>query len=465
MARPFLSPAFEDHVVLQRDVAVPIWGWHTPGATVKVTLGASTAQGVTGSDGKWMVKLPPQPAGGPHLLKVQSTDRETERRDILMGDVWLCAGQSNMEMGVLLAQDGPAEAAKANNPAIRLFMAPHAVAVAPSQQVEGYWRVCSPAAVGSTTVGWGGFSAAAYYMGVRLYEELKVPIGLVQVAWMGTRICTWTSQEGLKRAGLPTPAVALPEFEVIPALTDPRMNLTAAAFNGMVAPLVPMAVKGVAWYQGESDTSMGLAYERSLVAMVNDWRGRWGDPSLPFLIVQLHGHGEPVAEPADHKLAELREAQANAVARMTRCGLVVTHDIGDRKNIHPKYKAEVGRRLALQALSVAYGRVVRASGPKLLSWAAEDGAVRLTFDPSTGPLKASELPLRGFQIGGADRRFVWAQAVLETETVVVVRSPSVADPKAVRYAWSAFPEGTLVNGAGLPCAPFRTDAWPVLTSP
>lgn len=463
--RPFLSPAFEDHAVLQRDVAVPVWGWHTPGATVMVTLGAATAQAVAGADGKWMARLPAQPAGGPHLLKVQAPDRETERRDILMGDVWLCAGQSNMEMGVLLAQDGPAEAARATNPAIRLFMAPHAVAAAPSSQVEGYWRVCSPAAVGSTTVGWGGFSAAAYTMGVRLYEELKVPIGLIQVAWMGTKVCTWTSHDGLERAGLPAAAAALPEFEVIPALADPRMNLPSAAFNGMVAPLIPMAIKGVAWYQGESDTSIGLAYERSLVAMVNDWRERWGDPSMPFLIVQLQGHGEPTAEPADHKLAEVREAQANAASRLTRCGLVVTHDIGDRKNIHPKNKAEVGRRLALQALSVAYGRVVRASGPRLLRWSAEGGAVRLTFDAATGPLKASELPLRGFQIAGPDRRFVWAQALLESETVVVVRSQSVPDPKAVRYAWSAFPEGTLVNSAGLPCAPFRTDGWPVLTSP
>ncbi|MCX6362300.1 MAG: sialate O-acetylesterase [Armatimonadetes bacterium] len=428
-------------------------------------MGAVTAQGVTGADGKWMVMLPPQSAGGPLMLKVQATDRETERRDILMGDVWLFSGQSNMAMGVLLAADGQAEAAKAANPAIRLFMAPNAIAAAPSSQVEGYWRLCSPAAVGSSTVGWGGFSAVAYYMGRRLYEELKVPIGLMQVAWMGTKICSWTSQEATRKAGLAVAPGLLPEFEVIPALTDPRMNLPSAAFNGMLAPLIPMAIKGIAWYQGESDTSIGLGYERWLVAMVTDWRARWGRPDLPFLVVQIHSHGEPSVEPLDNKLSELREAQANAVARLGHCGMVVTTDIGDRKNIHPKNKAEVGRRLALQALSLVYGRVTQATGPRLLRWATEGGVVRFAFDPATGPLKASELPLRGFQIAGADRRFVWAQAVLESETVVAVRSSSVADPKAVRYAWSAFPGATLTNAAGLPCAPFRTDAWPVLTSP
>ena len=487
---------FGDHMVLQRDVAAPIWGNGTPGADVVVTLGDLVARGRVADDGRWRVDLPPSPAGGPFELIVQS-ERTVRFKDVLVGEVWLCSGQSNMEMGLGVVENGAAHAAAADHPEIRLFEVDRRAAGEPQVDVDASWLVCTPDSV--LQGDWGGFSAVAYFFGVEIQRELGVPIGLIDSAWGGTRIEPWTPPVGLAsvpataplarevaeedrayRAGLPA---RLEEIERWIAATrqalageerlpdDPWWPLHPMAsseqpsglYHGMIDPLVPFAIRGALWYQGESNvhTHDGMAYFEKMKALIGGWRTMWGGGEFPFYFVQIapfqYDWHQPGISPFE--LPRIQEAQAASLA-IPATGMVVTNDIANLRDIHPGNKLEVGRRLSLLALARTYGREgIVDSGPLLRSMVVEGASIRLEFEHAEDGLASRDgEPLTHFEIAGSDQRFVAATATIDGGAVLVA-SDEVPHPVAARFAWHMLAEPNLTNAVGLPAPPFRTHAW------
>jgi sialate O-acetylesterase len=455
---PFLHPLFSEHAVLQRGVRLPIWGWTSPGAKVTVALGGQTVQAVAGADGRWEAKLKPFKAGGPHTLQITGPQSVTVN-DILFGDVWLCSGQSNMEMGIG-ACNATNDIATADLPGIRLLTVPRLVSAKPQATMSCLWLPCSPANVQQGV--WGGFSAAGFFFGRELHRELGVPIGLIHSSWGGTIAEAWTSLEGLQP--LPDFHDRLAKLPALPAAPDQNNpNISTVLYNGMIAPLLPFAIKGAIWYQGESNAGRAWQYRSLLPAMIKDWRARFGVGNFSFYIVQLAAFQKTNAEPRENDWAELREAQTFTAKTVPSCGLAVAIDIGDANDIHPKNKLEVGRRLALCALANTYQRKVEFSGPCYRSMKKTDHGIRLSFDHVGSGLKAQGDKLTGFAVAGEDRKFVWADATIQGKTILV-SSANVANPVAVRYAWDINPVCNLFNQNGLPAVPFRTDDWPAVTA-
>lgn len=622
--RPFVSPLFGDHMVLQRGKANRIWGWTKPGREVSVQVAGISAAATAAPDGRWQVELPAPPAGGPYELTVTGPENVT-LHDVLVGDVWLCGGQSNMAFSLAESADGAAEAQGADVPGLRLYRVAQKSAYAPEAVPEGSWTVCAPATAG-------GFSAVAYFFGRRLHDDLGVPIGLIQDCVGGTPVETWMRPEALRpfpefepalaeirrlherggpvygnyimhwydeydvgirgvdwaaegfddsgwkavslkhgfaELGVPeTPAVVwfrreieLPDplpagtarlqlgvvekmdtaningrwvgasswvenprnYRIPDGVLRPGRNLVAirvlktkpeggfvsdaeklrlvlgdgaaiplegawraalsvdarpphpmplgyenyptmptVLFEGMMQPIVPVALTGVIWYQGEANFTRAVQYRSLLPAMIADWRAAFGQGDFPFYIVSLPAFMARRDQPGTDGWAELREAQALTAATVPNTGLVITVDTGDAENIHPTEKRPVGERLALAALRGHYGRAVAASGPAFASMERLPGAIRIRFSNTVGGLKVHGDRAGEFAIAGADRKWAWADAKVEGDTVVV-SSSDVAEPVAVRYAWQANPLATLFNGAGLPAAPFRTDDWPLST--
>ncbi|NUN97137.1 MAG: 9-O-acetylesterase [Candidatus Omnitrophica bacterium] len=639
---PRLSGMFSDHMVLQRDSVIPVWGWACPGEKVTATLGGAERSAVGAADGAWRVDFPPMPAGGPHELTVAGQG-SVHLRDILIGDVWICAGQSNMEMHLRPGPDAvynaEQEVASANYPEIRLLTIPRAASFEPQADLdtEG-WLVCSPENVLT-------FSAAGYFFGREVQQHLGVPIGLINASKGSSPAEAWTSAEALgllpaykeiiealprqieesraaapeyyrhlaeweallesrdsgqeggrpawaapnlednawsamtvpeywesagfpdfdgvmwfrkeifvpsrwvghplelglctindmdrtyfngvevgrfeKTAGWTAPRVyevstehvrtgantvavrvydvgnkgglcgsaadlwvrvagdpqgasvslagrwrlkpgldlkALPPKPIPPPLLEGNHRTPSALFNAMVAPMIPYGIRGVIWYQGESNISRAEEYADLFPALIRDWRARWGQGAFPFLYVQLASVGPVNDLPIDDSMSRLREAQAKTLA-LPNTAMAVTIDIGDPLLGHPRNKQEVGRRLAFAARRVAYGEEIVAWGPLYEGMSKEGKAIRIRFESIGGCLRTSDGgPLRGFAIAGSDGRFVWAEARIEGDSVVV-GSEEIADPVAVRYAWSANPPANLINAEGFPAGPFRTDAW------
>ena len=484
-----LPRIFWDHMVLQRDIAVPVWGTATPGDTITVTFAGQTKTATADKDGAWRVALDPlQASSEGRTLAVQSKteNRKSEIADVLVGEVWFCSGQSNMAWSVSKAADGPAEIAAATHPQIR-----HA------RGDIGRWSVVSPETVGSIT-------AVGYYFGRHLHKELKVPVGLIQSAVGGTRIEAWTAHEAIAadpvlkvmideqaaKAAAYDPARAQKMYEAKLAVWEKRAAAAKAAgkkpprkpappkpptkkaarfgglFDNKVQTTIPYAIRGAIWYQGESNAARPELYRTQFPVMIRDWRKRWGQApgapgggDFPFLFVQLANFRAVEAEPVDSLWARLREAQSMVLKTEPHTGQAVIIDIGEVNSIHPKNKQEVGRRLALWALGTTYGRKIPYSGPLLGSHKIEGGKVVLTFDHAYDGLTAKGGgELKGFAIAGEDRKFVWAKAVIRDNTVIV-SSDKVAAPVAVRYGWADNPICNLVNSANLPASPFRTDDW------
>jgi sialate O-acetylesterase len=461
-----LPSVIGDGMVLQRDTVVSLWGWCKPGETVRVVPGwpdavASTA--VAGADGAWITRVKTPGAGGPFTLTISCSGDSIALKDVLVGEVWLCSGQSNMEMPVGYAhrgyagvKDWKAEVAAADFPRIRLFTVANAASMVPLRDCGGSWKTCAPDSVAS-------FSGTAYFFGREIHRALGVPVGLVASDWGGTPAEAWTSEEGLR--GLPDFAQAAAALararvsgesrpESAPASRPP--NTPASLFNGMIAPLVPYAIRGAIWYQGESNRARFLQYRALFPAMIADWRKSFGLGDFPFYYVQI--------APYEYRDAPglstgLREAQLLTL-RVPNTGMVVTTDVGNAKDIHPNDKQEVGRRLALWALARTYGRDLVCSGPLFRSMQVEGAAIRIVFDHAAGGLEARGGPLRCFEIAGDDREFVPAEAAIDG-AAVVVSSAAVKDPVAVRFACGHAPEPNLFNREGLPASPFRTDDWPL----
>ncbi len=621
-----VAKMFGDHMVLQRDLPVPVWGSAEPGEKVALRMGDQAAEAVADKDGHWTAKIGPFKAGGPHTLSVRGKE-SLEFKDVLVGDVWVCGGQSNMEWSVAGVRDAQREIAAALNPQIRHFAVTKAISPVPRTEVTGgAWQECRPETVG-------GFTAVGYFFARHLQEKLGVPIGLVHASWGGTVCEAWTSGAALKtmadfktavedieasadhlpdlqreyaeklalwekasaalvdegaknkwaeatvdisswktmelpgnweNSGLPNldgvvwyrREVKIPEtwignaltlalgpiddndityfngtkigamdgwmaqrvYKVSDTLVKPGINVIAVRvtdtgggggfhgkpeqlkiegpgsaislagawsyavginqskigpkpvppltnnpnaptvlFNGMIAPVIPYAIKGAIWYQGESNVGRAKQYRQLFPLMIQDWRSRWGVGEFPFLFVQLANFLPAKAEPGESGWAELREAQELTLAT-PNTGQAVIIDIGEAADIHPRNKQDVGKRLATWALGTTYGEKTEISGPLYTAMAVEGGRIRVKFNHTGGGLVArGGEALKTFAIAGADKKWVWAEARIDGDAVVV-SSEKVTAPVAVRYAWADNPEGcNLYNREGLPASPFRTD--------
>jgi sialate O-acetylesterase len=452
-----------DHMVLQRDRPLPIWGWAEPGEKITVQFQGRTHAVVTPAGGKWQLTLPAQASGGPFVMTIKGQNTLTVS-DIMVGDVWLAGGQSNMELPLRdpnapkpgaypLIVNAEQEVAQANYPQIRQFTVQKNPAAQPQSELKGYsWKVCSPQTAG-------GFSAVAYFFARDLHQLYRVPIGIISSPWGGTVAEAWVGGTTLEKQPDFREKVAALQAQPAPALPgkDPQ-NTPTVLFNGMIAPLIPYALKGVIWYQGESNVGRAAQYQTLFPSLIQDWRQRWGQ-ELPFLFVQLANWTPALPQPADSDWARLREVQTAALA-LPRTGMAVAIDIGDAADIHPANKQDVGHRLALVARAVAYGdKKVVANGPAYEKMSVQGNAVKLAFKHEGAGLQAKgDAPLRGFAVAGADKQFHWATATLQGNAVVV-SSPAVAAPVAVRYDWANNPDGNLYNREGLPAVPFRTDTW------
>ncbi len=483
---------FSDGAVLQRQRPVPVWGRGSDGEKVTVRFNGQEKSTIV-RDGRWMVRLDPMEAGGPFTLTV-SGENTVEVRDVLVGEVWVCSGQSNMQWPMSLSDMPEADAIeKSLDPGMRLFTVPRRAADAPEADVQAAWQPCDPGTVGD-------FSAVAYFFGRRLRRELDVPVGLISSNYGGTPAEAWTSQPVLRfdpvlrplldrhaQAVLQYPsrveqwrsAMAAKEQEAEKARqegreapkaparpADPRASVQrpCGLYNAMISPLIPFAIRGVIWYQGESNAGEAWLYRRLFPAMIRNWRANWGQGDFPFLFVQLAPYTKIRPEPGESRWAELREAQLLTALTVPNTAMAVITDLGDEDDIHPRRKAPVGERLALAALALAYGRSVEYSGPVYRSMEIEGSRVRLTFDHAADGLVVQGDSLTGFTVAGADGRFVNAEARVEG-IQVVVWSPQVPNPVAVRFGWADYPVVNLHNRAGLPASPFRTDDFPLVTAP
>ena len=442
-----MANIFTDHMVLQRDQPLPIWGWAAPGRTVTVEVGPHSARTRANAEGRWRVTLPPLGSGkGPLTMTVKAGQETIQLTDILVGEVWLCSGQSNMEMAV-----SSSEFKAAKHPNIRIFSVPRDIAIDPQDDIVGQWQACSPETIG-------GFSAVAYYFGREIHQSIEVPVGLINSSWGGSIIEAWTRHEEISR--LPDMLERIAEIQDI--LHDPASSRTSHAhptllYNAMINPIVPFAIRGATWYQGESNNGDGMLYFDKMQALIQSWRNVFLRPDAPFYFVQIAPY-RYVAPYGDGQgtLPLLWEAQSAALA-IPHTGMAVISDIGNVANIHPSNKLDVGKRLALWALAKDYGQDdLVYSGPLYNSMAIEAGKIRLSFDHTGSGLASRDAkPLDWFEIAGEDGKFVKAQAVIDGNTIVV-SSDAIAKPTAARFAWDQVAQPNLINKEGLPAGPFRT---------
>ncbi|MGO9012662.1 MAG: sialate O-acetylesterase [Bryobacteraceae bacterium] len=624
---PFVSPIFGDDMVLQRGKPNRIWGWSKPGDMVRVEIGENAATATAGADGRWQAQIQPPAPGGPYTVKITGP-QTVELHGVLVGDVWICGGQSNMQFGLRQARNGAEEVKNANYPQIRFYVVAQRVSYSPVDVPRGSWGVVSPSTMG----GFGGISAVAYFFARRVQESVHVPIGLIQEAVGGVPAETFVSDEGLrpvkdfdagvaevkrrrqtggpqygnyimhwydeydigsKNGSWADPAmddsswrpvqvpgrfeelgvadvpsllwlrkeITLPETlppgmvrlylgsvekmdttyingrqvgasswvenprvyfpggaltpgrnviairlfklkpdggfispaselrlvlgdgtviplsgewkgkvavdgrppQPLPVAFENLPSMPGVLYNGMLAPVAPLAITGAIWYQGESNTERAYQYRKLMPALIADWRKLFGQGDFPFYIVGLPAYMHRRDVPGDDSWAELRDAQALTAKNVPHSCLAVTVDTGDPDNIHPVDKKEPGERLAFCALGEHYGLEIPYSGPTLSSVERLPGALKLNFDHTEGGLVVKGDKLGEFAVAGDDHKWYWADARIQGDAVIL-STQLVPEPKVVRYAWQANPLASLFNGAGLPAAPFRTDDWPASTS-
>jgi len=479
-----------DHMVLQQHQRVPIWGKADPGEVVIVRFAKQTKKTIAGPDGKWLIKLEPMVANATPSTMTISGNNTIELKDILVGEVWLVAGQSNMQRLLSETADGEAAISAASHPQIRLFNVSRQVAFKHAPPPLATWQACSPETVKE-------FSAAGYYFGVELEKELHVPIGLINSSYGGSQAEAWTPTEYLlasadlrptvertkiwdeerarvrmeydealkkwradsdqaRAAGArPSPSPAVPD-----ALREYR--IASSIYNGMIEPLIPFYIRGAIWYQGESNEARAQQYGLLLPTMIRAWRERWGEGNFPFAIVQLPNYRDPKPDPADEPWSHIREAQRLTARNTPNSGLIVTIDIGEAHDIHPKNKLDVGKRMARWALADVYGQRLTKSGPVFSQAKITGSTIVLKFDEVGAGLKIRDGDkLEEFAIAGADHVWRWANARIMGKNRVEVWSDAVLQPVAVRYAFNNNPRHpNLTNDTGLPATPFRTDNWP-----
>jgi sialate O-acetylesterase len=488
-----LPSVLSSGMVLQRDQPVPVWGRAAAGEKVTVTFSGQTRETGADAQGNWQIKLDPLTANATGQALVITGNNKIELTDVLVGEVWLGSGQSNMEWPISRTENGAAAAAEANFPQIRLFQVPLTSSPEPRFSCNAAWKPCSPETAAS-------FSAVLYYMGRELHRELGVPVGLINSSWGGSRIEPWTPVEGFamvpsqrdlhrsicaatpgtgeyqnsmkawlgnveqwardSRAALDKGQAPLP----IPDKPGPvaqGFQGVVGLFNAMIHPLVPFGLRGAIWYQGESNLGEGMAYLERKKALIGGWRKVWNQGDFPFYTVQLapFNYGNQPRDKARQgtALPEIWEAQNATLTEIPRTGVAVINDIGDFADIHPANKKEVGRRLSLIALATEYGRTALVhSGPVFAAASPENGKLRVRFTATGSGLatRDGKAPAE-FEIAGPDGKFHPAEAVIEGNEVLL-SSPAVTDPKQVRHAWNQIPEPNLINKEGLPASAFRT---------
>lgn len=493
LANVSLPSVVGSNMVLQRDQPLPLWGWADSGEKVTVTFAGQTKEVTTDASGKWSVKLDAMPANAQPQAMVIKGNNEIKLENILIGEVWIGSGQSNMQWDVNASMNPKEEAAAAEYPNIRLFNVPLVSSPVKNDNLNASWEACSPKSVPR-------FSAVLYFMGRHLHKELNVPVGLIASSWGGSRIEPWTPVEGFAQVPsqkdnartirMNTPGYSDYEASLqnylnqvqawaqegrelvknrkpLPPLPDRPGPLAhgsqqlVGTYNAMIHPLVPFAIRGAVWYQGESNNGEGMLYTDRMQALIAGWRAVWQQGDFPFYHVQLapfnYSRKSPGEDKATTALAEIWEAQAESVKRIPNTGMAVINDVGDLKDIHPTNKQEVGRRLALIALAKDYGKKdVVYSGPVYREHAIDGGVVRIKFDHTGGGLASRDgKPLTWFEVAGADGKFVAAEANVDGNDVVV-KAAGVPEPKAVRYAFSQMAEPNLMNKEGLPAGAFRT---------
>jgi len=485
-----LPSIFSDNMVLQQDTSAPVWGKAEPGEDVTVTLQGKKEQVKTNSDGRWAVKIGTPKSGGPYEMTIEGKNKIVIK-NILAGEVWVASGQSNMEMSVKSSLNFDQESAAAKFPEIRMFTVKKAVSDTPQWNCEGTWVITAPETVGA-------FSAVGYFFARELHQKLGVPVGVIHTSWGGTPAESWTSKGALEaddnfkpiferfeqktkdypKAKENFPAVlkkweesaAKAKAENKPAPNKPRAPSEpekdswkpAGLFNAMLNPIIPYRIQGAIWYQGESNAGRAYQYRTLFATMIEDWRKHWNQGDFPFAWVQLANFMGKKAEPGESSWAELREAQEmTLVLKNTGTGLAI--DIGDEKDIHPKNKQDVGKRLAYWALKNSYGKDVPYSGPSYEKVRFHEGKAELEFKHDYDGLKFKGDKPTGFAVAGPDKKWYWADAKIEGKDKVWVWSDKVSNPIAVRYAWADNPDVSLYNSADLPASPFRTDNWDGVT--
>ena len=474
-------------MVIQRDAPISIWGWADPGESVTCELGQAKATATANAEGEWKVQLPALPAGGPLEMTVQGHNT-VKVSGILVGEVWICSGQSNMEMGVGVSKDGKQEIAAASHPQIHLFLVPKKTAGKPTRDVDATWKPCNPATIAEG--GWGGFSAVAYYFGREIQDALGVPVGLIDTSWGGTRIEPWTPPAGFAavpalksivekieqadatyrrdyaaaldklETGLAVSRKALSAGNALPPLpqASAHHNLDSngeptGLYNAMVAPLVPFSFRGALWYQGESNNGEGMLYYEKMKALIGGWRQIWNTGDFPFLYVQIapfkYG-GAPTQLPG------IWNAQLASLS-IPNTGMAVTTDITTLNDIHPPNKQDVGKRLALWALAKTYGKKdLVYSGPLYKSMKIDGNKIAVSFDNiGSGLATRDGKDLAGFEIAGADGAFVAAQAKIDGDRVIV-SADGVSAPTQVRFAWDQLAQPNFMNKEQLPASPFSS---------
>jgi sialate O-acetylesterase len=488
-----LPAIFGDHMVLQQGQKDRIWGSADPNEEVTVTIAGQTQKTKAGSDGKWTIMLEPMPVGGPHTLTVQGKN-SVKFEDVLVGEVWVCSGQSNMQWSVNVSDDSDIERLAANFPNIRLISVPQVGSQEPRDTFNGKWERCSPQTVGN-------FSAVGYFFGRQLHQTLNVPIGLINNAWGGSACEAWIRRDLLAKdeqykplmdrwqqieANYPTAKAEfqkkLEEWKQAtekakaagaqapqrPQDPDQLMNGNARPaniYNGVLKSHLGYGIRGAIWYQGESNAGRAYQYRELFPLMIKSWRDEWGQGDFSFYWVQLADFLAEKSEPSDSSWAELREAQTMTMKKLPNTGQAVIIDIGEGRDIHPRNKQDVAKRLARWALAKDYGVKVLHQSPSFTSMEKQDNKVILTFDNVGSGLYAFDVSEpRGFTIAGDDRKFAWAQAKIIAPNKVEVWSDSVSHPEAVRYAWADNPVCNLYSRDGLPVTPFRTDEWPGVTA-
>lgn len=448
-AAPEPAPLFQDHAVLQRDKPVPVWGRAEPGEHVVVTFAGQSVGATAGPDGRWIAVLAPLASSSEGADLTIAGRTTAVVHDVVVGEVWLCAGQDNM----LFPVDGGLgdrvegadfEVAAARQPLIREFMVEEAASPVPVAGVLGDWVRSSPRTVGF-------FSAVGYFFARELQGRLGVPIGIIESCQAKAPLEAWMSPATLGQFS------GIDRARPAPGATPASSGwLPGAVYNGMVDPLAPCALRGILWYQGESDVGRAAAYALHFPALITGWRSHFGQEDLPFFWVQL-ANFRPKRDALGDSWALLREAQAKAL-ELPMTGQAVAIDIGDPGDVRPKGKQEVGRRLALIAKAKVYAMSVDYSGPVYRGSEPENGAMRVRFRFAEDGLTAADRPLQAFEVAGPDRVFHPARAVIQGDSVLV-RADAVKHPVAMRYAWADAPAANLYNGAGLPAAPFRSDTW------
>lgn len=498
VAEVWLPSIFGDHMVVQRDMPITVWGKANAGETVAVSLAEHAATTTADDQGHWKLKLDPLPAGGPHILSVKA-DEAVTFEDVLVGEVWICSGQSNMAFAVRNSYDGDLEIASAGNPNLRLISVPQVGTQEPQDDFKGEWQVASPESVAD-------FSAVGYFFGSRVQDVVDVPVGLIDNAWGGSSAEAWVKRRTLEADGqyaalLSAHDKASAEFDPEKAQStyqkqlarwqervaearqtgmklpprpraprDPRIgnHRPANIYNGVLKPTIGYGIRGAIWYQGESNAGRAEQYRDLFPLMIQSWRDEWGQGNFPFYWVQLADFLPETEQPQESAWAELREAQTMAMSQLDNSGQAVIVDVGEGRDIHPRDKRTVANRLARWALANDYGVDLTYRSPQYKSMEKSDGKIVLDIEHAPNGLYTFDVaePI-GFAIAGEDKKFVWAKAKLVESSKpqrIEVWSDEVPDPVAVRYAWSDNPVCNVYDRSGLPLTPFRTDDWKGVTS-